>query len=136
MSTAVSFGSTKLVVDEQLPPWSREAIEKIGQLGELKANWDSYGAHPVDPSCALAAIQLVLSYLGPSIPTPAIVPTNQGGIQLEWHRRRVDLEVAIVSPVQFIVTLEDEATGEELETVLTTDLEPLTPLLARIANED
>jgi hypothetical protein len=133
--TLVPFGTSTIAVYEQLPWWSRAAMERISRLGELKANWDSYGGRPIDPYCAMAAIQFVLSVLGPSIPTPAIVPLNRGGIQLEWHRRGVDLEVAVLSPVRYRVLFEDEESGEEIEQLIATDFQPLTALLARISHE-
>lgn len=133
--TLVPFGTMGIAIHEQLPLWSRSAIEQISRLGELKANWDSYGGRPIDPYCAMAAIRLVLSLLGPSIPTPAIVPLNRGGIQLEWHRRAVDLEIAVLSPVRYLVTFEDEESGEEMEQVIATDFQPLNALLARISHE-
>jgi hypothetical protein len=96
---------------ENCPPWSRELIVRVCELSSLPANWDSYGARPIDPSCAIAAIRLILSAVHPSIPAPAVVPTNRGGIQLEWHRGGVDLEIRIDSPTQFHVAFEDAKTG-------------------------
>lgn len=132
--TLVPFGAMRIAINGQLPLWSRAAIEQIGRLGELTADWDSYGARPIDPHCAMAAIRLVLSLLGPSIPTPAIVPLNRGGIQLEWHRRGVDLEIAVQSPVRYVVAFEEGESGQEMEQAITTDFRPLIALLARISN--
>jgi len=49
-------------------------------------DWDTYGADPLDDR-AIEAAKRFLSH------GPAIVPLNDGGIQLEWHIDDLDLEL-------------------------------------------
>lgn len=51
----------------------------------LKAGWDSYGAKTITQESIDAAKQFLTSL--------HVVPTNKGGIQLEWHSCGVDVEV-------------------------------------------
>jgi hypothetical protein len=111
-------------------------MERVCELGNLPENWDSYEARPVDPRCAMAAIQLIMSVFGPAVPTPAVVPTSRGGVQFEWHREGVDLEIEIESPGRFHVVFEDVREDVETEETLTTDLQPLVRLLERISKSD
>jgi hypothetical protein len=56
----------------------------LASLRDLKDNWDSYGAKPPDER-ALKAVEAGLS----------IVPTSDGGIQIELHIGGRDVEIAI-----------------------------------------
>jgi hypothetical protein len=69
------------------------AFEQIKK--QCKPNWDSYGAKAVDPNAVKAAIEFVLVYLRPADLAPSIVPTCDGGIQLEWHTDHLDLVIGI-----------------------------------------
>lgn len=132
----IPFGEGYLIFDGLLPAWSHDLVMRIGQLGELTRGWDSHGALPVDPRCAESAVRFLLSVLDASIPKPFVVPTVQGGIQFEWHRAGVDLEVEIRSPAGFRVYFADEHTGEESEATLSANLLPLVPLLARLSRSE
>ena len=132
-SVAIPFGEGTIVFPGPLPDWSRESIIRVCELGELPENWDSYGGRVIDVSLALAAIQLILDTFGPAVPAPAVVPTNRGGVQLEWHRHGCDLEIRIESPSRFRIVFDDAQTGEALEQAMAGDLRPLIPLLERIS---
>jgi hypothetical protein len=132
----VRFGSASLVFAEPPPAWFNSLLTEISQIGELKENWDSYGARPIDPPCAEATANLLLSVLDSGTPKPFVVPTSRGGIQLEWHRAGVDLEVEIESPARVNVFFEDQREGTEKEITLTGDLRPLTCFLERLGEAD
>ena len=107
-------------------------VTGISELGDLEENWNSYGGRPVDPQCAVKTIIFLLSMLDADTPMPIIVPTNRGGIQLEWHRSGVDLEIEIESISRLHVFFADEESGEESEVTLTSNLQPVVPLLDRL----
>ncbi|MFO7907047.1 MAG: hypothetical protein ACQESR_19155 [Planctomycetota bacterium] len=133
---AVPFGAHDLVFEEPIPSWSYRLLMEISELGELPSGWDSYGAQPIDPQCALAAADFVLEFLDDDSPQPAIVPTTRGGIQLEWHRSGADLEIEIQSPTKLEVFFEDERTGEEQQLSLSVNFAPLLPMLQRVTQAD
>lgn len=90
----------------------------IQDLTRLPANWDSYGARPVKPECLQYAIDEVLqACMQGSTPAPSVVPTNTGGVMLEWHCGNIDLEVRIENPGEAKVYYADLDTGEEKEFV-------------------
>lgn len=60
--------------------------EQLDCLARLLDGWDSYGAPAIDAR-AIAAVRRFLRYRW------AIVPSNDGGIQLEWHGGDVDIEL-------------------------------------------
>jgi hypothetical protein len=73
------------------------ALARIRSLASLESNWDSYGAVPLQRGAVLHAVRLVAAILqNEDVPLPAIVPTSQGGLQLEWHRGRATLEMEVL----------------------------------------
>lgn len=106
----------------------------VARLLLLPANWDSYGAEPIDWHRAAAALSLLWIAIVNGAPLPAIVPTSDGSIQLEWHRCGVDLEIRAISGTSFEVFFVDLATGQTSEGEIEVDLAPLRSLLARVTS--
>jgi hypothetical protein len=111
------------------PIWLPDLLTEINKLGRLQENWDSYGAKRIDPRCIEAANSLLRAVLDSATPKPAVVPTNCGGIQLEWHRDGIDLEIGIESPPRMSVSFEDERAGTQEELTLTGSVRPLVKYL-------
>jgi hypothetical protein len=130
----LSHGRLVLGLQGDAAPWVEPTLRTLGNLFLLPASWDSYRAHAPDPSCVLAAWRLLTAVMRDDSPVPAVVPTVRGGVQLEWHRNGVDLEIEIVAPREFVVSLEAEASGEAWEKTLTEDLTELAALMDRIAD--
>lgn len=114
----------------------KNLASRLSRLGQLGANWDSYGGKPIDAT-VIAFASSMLNSLAPwaliGVPAPTAVPARHGGIQLEWHSGPLDLEIEIVAPYDIRVLFADDATGQEEEFALRTDLSRLIPLLARFA---
>jgi hypothetical protein len=96
----------KSMPEANSPLWLSPTIDKMSELLMLSENWDSYGARPIDPKCALAALRLLGRVMRNHSPPPSVLPTNRGSVQLEWHKSGVDLEVNVVSSTQFHVSCE------------------------------
>jgi hypothetical protein len=114
------------------PPWLRAAVEALGAILGLPDNWDSYGAVSVDPEAVCHTVYLMSEIMRPDTPLPSVVPTNIGGIQLEWHVNGVDLEIEIVSRHRVAVWSRDLRTEEEWEEDLVTDLSRLVRTIDRL----
>lgn len=129
------FGNERVFQFDETPPdWALETIRQICSLGELAANWDSYGARPVDPQIALTAIEIWLAAGSSTVAPPAVVPTVRGAIQLEWHRRGIDLELEIAAPNRAHMSFENSATGEEFQQNVRGDFAPITATIQRLSN--
>jgi hypothetical protein len=109
------------------------AARHVKRLLRLLPNWDSYGAKTIDRQRAETAIYLLWVAIASGVPTPAIVPTSDGGIQLEWHRCGVDLEIQVTSGTSLEVFFENISTGETYEDEIGVDLTPLRFLLNRVS---
>ncbi len=67
----------------------------LEDLAALEPNWDREGAAAIDPVCIARAREVKLQLRGFIMGPPSIVPTVTGGVQLEWHKHGLDLEVSI-----------------------------------------
>lgn len=90
------------------PAWVAPTVDALGRLLSMPQGWDSYGARQVDPACVASAIDIALTIMHDRTPSPAVVPTSSGGIQLEWHTRGIDLEIEIRSPSRISASFEDQ----------------------------
>ena len=126
-------GQVVISVESDPPPWVLPTLKRLGELLELEPNWDTYGACLINPDHAVAAFNLLELVMRDDTPEPTVVPTNRGGVQLEWHTCGVDLEIETLSTHRFLVAFEDSAVREEKEWELTTDLTPLVACMAKLS---
>lgn len=133
VSFPLSHGRLVLGLQGDAAPWVEPTLRTLGGLFLLPAGWDSYGGRSLDPSSILAAWRLLSAVMRDDSPAPSVVPTARGGVQLEWHRNGVDLEIEVVGPREFVVSFEAEATGEVWEKTLMDDFAELSAALDRIS---
>ena len=81
------------------PAWLGRVKKRIKELAKLPANWDSYDALPVDPRIPALTEELVEWFAVDDMPPPDVFATNDGGLQIEWHIRRANIEIEI-SPTE------------------------------------
>jgi hypothetical protein len=115
------------------PAWFKPTVERLKHLLQLREDWDSYGAAPVDPRAARKALQLLALTTSLATPAPAVVPTVRGGLQLEWHQPDVDLEVEVPPSGPLRMTYENFVEGREWEGELRSNLAPLVEALAQLS---
>jgi hypothetical protein len=113
--------------------WLRSAVTRIEALTALARGWDSYNAQPVEAETAMQAVRFLLDSVDPNLPEPSIVPLGDGGIQIEWHRGGVDVEIAFCDEASGIY-IEDRATGASIEEPLAAAATLLGEHTSRIAN--
>ena len=110
--------------------WLSPTIERLNGLLRLPDNWDRDGASRVNPRAAVAALELLGAAARPDTPAPSIVPTDEGGVQLEWHLRGMDLEVEVAPSGRVHGFFADIADITEWEAHLTCDVTPLVMALS------
>jgi hypothetical protein len=103
------------------------------EILSLPENWDSYGGRAIDPETVISTLQLLDAVMRPDTPLPAVVPTNRGGIQLEWHTRGIDLEIQISARARSHVYYHDQAKGIEWEQEVAFDLNPLVKCIRQLS---
>src|SRR5439155_24037115 len=77
--------STGSILSRARPSWI-SAISKTfqGFVDRLPDNWNSYGAKRIQPELAEAATRLRSKIVQPETPKREVVPTTDGGLQIEW----------------------------------------------------
>ncbi|HEU0072433.1 MAG TPA: hypothetical protein VFS30_00340 [Dehalococcoidia bacterium] len=115
------------------PVWLESVVRGLVGLMVLPSDWDSYGACPVEPAAAETSINVLGRVMAESTPSPQIVPTVTGGVQLEWHLGGVDLEIAIRPSGDAHVLFEDLGSGEEWEGWLPDFVSEVRKVLAQLA---
>ena len=113
------------------PTGGKAALERISTLPD---NWDSYGAPSVSSATIQTGLQLLYSTARMATPTPSVVPTGVGGLQLEWHARGMDIELYLSPGEEPELFVADRHEGTEDEAVLSTDLSALSQALARLTD--
>lgn len=88
---------------EKIPIGLIPVVQRLKKFAELKQNWDSYGAKPIEWSTISRAIDFFSKVLFQNIlesknnlPIPFVAPLSDGGIQFEW--RNCFKELVIVLP--------------------------------------
>jgi hypothetical protein len=121
------------------PATKSDVYEGLAGLAErLKAmHWEQQGMLiPNDATIDRALRTLdALATMTPGLPQPEVVATPAGGIQLEWHNRRFDLEVNVSSPGEVDAYLIDVRLNRrfEFENLLrAAELEPLSDVLKKM----
>lgn len=83
-------------VETDAPKWlPLTVLERMNELLELQPNWDSYGARCLKEQAFETALEILGTVMRPNTSPPTVVPTVEGGIQLEWHQNDIDLEVEV-----------------------------------------
>ena len=125
-------GQLQVKCDGPRPAWLPYAVAKLEELAALKSNWNSYGALPVRRSCLVATVELLADVMFDHSPNPAIVPTTMGSVQLEWHRKGIDLEIEVLGPGRFHVVAVDSEKGTEWESEVGSDLTDIVSFVRRL----
>lgn len=110
--------------------WLEPTVERLNRLLRLPDNWDLEGASRVIPRAAIAALELLGATARRDTPAPSIVPTEEGGVQLEWHLRGIDLEVEVAPSGRVRGSFADSADDSEWEADLTSVVTPLVMALS------
>jgi hypothetical protein len=119
-------------LDQPLPAWFDPLMQGFIDLLTLPPDWNSYGAGAIDEGIVLDAMNFISGLLGPASPAPRIVPLSGGGLQLEWHRKGIDLEVVFDRDGRPFFSQRNRLTGEDSEHELPEDSILLRSIIAKL----
>ena len=117
------------------PPWLPGVVERLKALLRLPPDWDGYGGAPVDPKNALKALDFLARLMRPRTALPAISPLNDGGLQLDWHRGRLDVEVMFSEDAEAGLYWLDLDTEQEFEGSIDAGVGSLRRLMDRLEDD-
>jgi hypothetical protein len=94
--------------------WYGEALERMNRLTDLAAGWNGHGAREVKGDTAMEAVKFLAEVAYPKIAAPSIVPISDGGVQVEWHRGGLDIEISFSEddPGVYVEDREDGSSEE------------------------
>jgi hypothetical protein len=110
--------------------WFVPTIEQFESVLALRPGWDSYNARSVDRGSAAETVKLLSETISREAEAPWVVPLPDGGVQLEWHRGQLDVEVTLSPTEGRTLYLEDLRSGE----VWSGELDDLLDLLRQRAD--
>jgi hypothetical protein len=101
-------------------PWLAQTVSAFEGLLELNPD-DEWHPRP-DPALVAEALTFCGAALRRDAAPPSVAPLNDGGVQVEWHRGGLDVEL-IFSPddEERGIYIRDRTTGEEKVLPLTAD---------------
>ncbi len=105
--TAVSvptFAVPELAAER--PRWVGKVVRRLVELLDLPERWDGRDAKRVQTQTAFYASTFLGSVCSPSTAEPQIVPTIAGGLQIEWHKNNVDIELELAGPYSMHLFIE------------------------------
>ncbi|HXH11872.1 MAG TPA: hypothetical protein VNP04_19175 [Alphaproteobacteria bacterium] len=120
--------------NKDLPRWLQATEQLLRDFATLPDGWDSSGAKSIERHAIDAAMKRLCRIGRHDTRKPAVVPTNQGGSQIEWHTQGADLELEITPhrEIHMLYANPQENVEEELE--LGADLKPWDDLIAKVSS--
>lgn len=117
------------------PLWIFDCDQRLTEISHLSPGWDGHGAREMNADAVAFARQLLIQIASPGLPAPHVAPLANGGIQLEWHAKGIDMEIEITDPYEISGLYEDHVTGEEADlNVVGSDLSSLNKPLFLLSN--
>lgn len=125
--------TVRLVGNGNEPSCMWSVFNLFRELACLQSNWDSYGSQPLSASVVRRSCKLLPLLLSDESAIPNLIPTRDGGIQFEWHRGGIDVELKIprTGPISYLIA--DANTGAEQEAEGTVDLAAIREALDRVS---
>ena len=90
-----NIGNSIVVTIDNAPEWFPGIVHRLNYLLLLAENWDSYGAKKISQVSAIKVLNILTNNVPDLFPCPDLIPSNDGGIQIEWHIRGIDLEIDV-----------------------------------------
>jgi hypothetical protein len=87
--------------------WFQNIVKTLKAFTQIPENWDGERAPQIRQGCICNAVSLLGALVEPDTPEPYVFPTPDGGIQFEWHTKKIDLEIEFVSQSKVIVLFTD-----------------------------
>jgi len=112
-----AVGVTGMTSEPTQDPRVVAALSMLDRLGRLPPGWDGHAARPVAIGVLEAVGRFVRSGALDQAPAAELqlVPTAQGGLQLEWHTRDLDLVLECEPSGAVSYYVSDELSGKEEE---------------------
>jgi len=120
--STVDRSSVDRLLEDKIQP-------QLKEFTQYSVGWDSYNALPLRHDTAAFALSVLNSVMKSQTPLPHVAPTSDGGLQLDWHEKGIDLELHIAAPYDCDLWFRDnhDSNAQPISIKLANaDLSPLT----------
>lgn len=115
------------------PEWVTSVVARMEELVSLHHGWAGEGTVPPGLQVAAHALEVLSAWSEPTLASPQVVPTHEGGIQLEWHERGLDFEVEVEPSLDVEVLFYDNESSEEWDGALSEHLDDVRRAIGRLS---
>jgi hypothetical protein len=124
-----------LVVDGK-STWAQGVVARMQHLlsSHSYQDWDLEGALPLELISLSSSLQLLSTFMTDSVASPSIVPTQEGGLSLEWHSATRTLEIAVDPKGRASTYFRNSASGEEWEVPFGEVRDRIRPILEHLSS--
>lgn len=105
----------QITVFDSSDGWLPEVLQRMGFLLSLPPKWDSHRAIKISEQMAAAVLTFLQEVMNSETLPPSIVPLEDGGLQIEWHRDGIDAEIEFEPDEPLEIYIREIQTGEEHE---------------------
>ena len=110
--STLRFENFKKFYDQRFDQqWQAGVVDRLVEFTTMPEGWDSYGGKAVKWDAGMFALNVLTQVMLPRTPLPQLVPSSDGGVQIEWHEKGIDLEVHITAPYVSELWYEDHASN-------------------------
>jgi hypothetical protein len=114
-SRGESYRQQRITINHNDSPWTEAIVKQLEKIVRLQSNWDGYGAEPIPYATTVFCLSVVERLSRNDTPPPALVPSADGGIQLEWHNGDMHIELLISEPLKAFGWASIQGTDDDRE---------------------
>lgn len=101
-----------------LPDWKSALLANAKSVAALEAGWDGPGSTPISKSVLARAAfyaESALDGAAADFAAPRLVPGGDGGLQIEWHTRRGEIELELDTEGRASIWIRNHLSGAEFD---------------------
>jgi len=126
----------RLTITEVDGVWRNAVLRRLGELIQLPLGWDGYEGIPVSLPNAYFAVRMLEAVCRINTPPPQIVPLSDGGLQIEWHTLKEDIEIQVRGPLEVDAWHSSMLGDDEDAMQLTDDFLPIAKWIGEITEPE
>lgn len=131
LSWSTRHSDRMIFIIEDVESWLGPFLEDANRLLALPEGWDSYNSESVSSNAVARGLNLLVSIMSAEARSPDVVPTSNGGVQLEWHDGERELEIEIPHEGKGWISWQESEQADHWETSFSPEL-PSTDVLERL----
>lgn len=135
IATNSAFMQRRVRVPGYQSTWVQELQARFSELTALPKGWDGYNGRPVSFECAAFAAALLETICVDEVSVPALVPGNDGTLQIEWHKNKYDIEIDVLAANSVIASRYDHVSKTEISLTLNNNFFELVSWIKDMASE-